>query len=86
MNSFSLTFLKHYPAWLLFSIMPEKFTTAFAERLNTISALTVIEAKGEERIIPGRVLIAAGGVDRTVSLSDIPNEILELVQKHRFAN
>ncbi|HEY7773719.1 MAG TPA: chemotaxis response regulator protein-glutamate methylesterase [Marinagarivorans sp.] len=41
--------------------MPEKFTTEFAKRLNTLSELDVLEAQGGERVIPGRALLAPGG-------------------------
>ena len=40
--------------------MPEKFTTAFAARLDTISAMTVKEAVHGDAVIPGRVLVAPG--------------------------
>src|SRR6185295_4017298 len=39
----------------------EKFTAAFAERLNTLCALEVREAQNNDRVLPGRVLIAPGG-------------------------
>lgn len=41
--------------------MPENFTTAFAARLNSISAVSVREAVHGERLLPGEVLIAPGG-------------------------
>jgi two-component system chemotaxis response regulator CheB len=41
--------------------MPEKFTAAFAERLNSLCQLEVLEAKDGDRVIPGRALIAPGG-------------------------
>lgn len=41
--------------------MPEKFTAMFAERLNTLCALEIREAKDGDHVIPGRVLIAPGG-------------------------
>jgi len=41
--------------------MPEKFTAAFAARLNEVSAMEVKEAESGDRLIPGRVLIAPGG-------------------------
>lgn len=42
--------------------MPEKFTTMFADRLNTLCALEVREAKDGDRVLPGRALIAPGGL------------------------
>ena len=41
--------------------MPEKFTATFAERLNSVCALDVREARDGDRLIPGLVLIAPGG-------------------------
>lgn len=41
--------------------MPEKFTAAFAQRLNSICEVEVLEAKTGDRVIPGRALIAPGG-------------------------
>jgi two-component system chemotaxis response regulator CheB len=41
--------------------MPEKFTAAFAERLNSICAVEVREAVNGERLLPGHVFIAPGG-------------------------
>jgi two-component system chemotaxis response regulator CheB len=41
--------------------MPEKFTAMFAERLNTLCAIEVREAKDGDRVMPGRALIAPGG-------------------------
>ncbi len=40
--------------------MPEKFTAAFADRLNNICDVEVKEAEDGDRIRPGRVLIAPG--------------------------
>jgi two-component system chemotaxis response regulator CheB len=41
--------------------MPEKFTQAFAHRLNSICDIEVLEARNGDRVIPGRALIAPGG-------------------------
>ncbi len=41
--------------------MPEKFTASFARRLNDLCEMEVREASGNDRVIPGRVLIAPGG-------------------------
>ncbi len=40
--------------------MPPVFTELFAQRLNTRSALTVVEAREHEPLAPGKVLIAPG--------------------------
>ena len=41
--------------------MPEKFTAMFAERLDGLCQIQVLEAKNGDRVIPGRALIAPGG-------------------------
>lgn len=41
--------------------MPEQFTAMFAERLDSLCALEVREAKNGDRVLPGRALIAPGG-------------------------
>jgi two-component system chemotaxis response regulator CheB len=41
--------------------MPEQFTSAFAQRLDRLSALDVREARHNDRVIQGRALIAPGG-------------------------
>ena len=41
--------------------MPEKFTAAFAARLNSLCESEVLEASDGDRVLPGRVLIAPGG-------------------------
>lgn len=41
--------------------MPEKFTAAFAKRLDSVCEVDVKEAETGDRLIPGRVLIAPGG-------------------------
>ncbi len=49
--------------------MPPKFTKSMAERLNSLSQVTVEEAKGGEEITPGTVFIAPGGQHLTVRKS-----------------
>ena len=49
------------PGVVVVQHMPEKFTAAFAARLNTISALEVREACDGDRVLPGLALIAPGG-------------------------
>lgn len=41
--------------------MPEKFTAAFASRLNNVSRLLVKESEHNEELLPGVVYIAKGG-------------------------
>ena len=49
------------PGIVIVQHMPERFTQAFAERLNTLTAMDVAEAKDGDRVIDGRILIAPGG-------------------------
>jgi two-component system chemotaxis response regulator CheB len=67
--------------------MPEKFTEAFARRLDGLCRIDVSEARNGDRVLPGRALIAPGGrhmlVKRNgaqyhVEISDGP-----LVSRHR---
>jgi two-component system chemotaxis response regulator CheB len=49
------------PPIIITQHMPEKFTKAFANRLNTICQITVKEAEQGDSLIKGRALIAPGG-------------------------
>lgn len=49
------------PGIVIVQHMPEKFTAAFAARLNNICEIEVREAQNGDRVIPGRALIAPGG-------------------------
>lgn len=49
------------PGIVIVQHMPEKFTEAFADRLNKICEMEVLEAKNGDRVIPGRALVAPGG-------------------------
>lgn len=49
------------PGIVIVQHMPEKFTAAFAKRLNDICQIEVLEAEHNMRVIPGRALIAPGG-------------------------
>jgi len=49
------------PGIVIVQHMPEKFTASFAERLNSICQIQVKEAANNDRVIPGRALIAPGG-------------------------
>lgn len=46
--------------------MPEGFTRSFADHLNAASALEVKEAEEGDEIVPGRVLVAPGGLHLVV--------------------
>jgi two-component system chemotaxis response regulator CheB len=49
------------PGIVVVQHMPEKFTAAFAERLNRICEIEVREAVTGDRVLAGRALIAPGG-------------------------
>jgi two-component system, chemotaxis family, protein-glutamate methylesterase/glutaminase len=49
------------PGIVIVQHMPEKFTAAFAARLNQLCEVEVHEAVHGERLLPGQVLIAPGG-------------------------
>lgn len=49
------------PGIVVVQHMPEKFTEAFAQRLNNICEIEVKEAEHNDRVMPGRALIAPGG-------------------------
>ena len=75
------------PATLIVQHMPELFTRAFANRLNTTSAMEVKEAQNGDRVTRGRALLAPGnshmrlvrqGGQYCVEVKDGP-----LVSRHR---
>jgi two-component system chemotaxis response regulator CheB len=49
------------PGLLIVQHMPEKFTAAFAARLNGLCQIEVKEAQSSDRVLQGRALIAPGG-------------------------
>jgi two-component system chemotaxis response regulator CheB len=49
------------PGIVIVQHMPEKFTAAFAARLNSLCQIPVKEAENNDRVVPGRALIAPGG-------------------------
>jgi two-component system, chemotaxis family, protein-glutamate methylesterase/glutaminase len=49
------------PGIVIVQHMPEKFTAAFAARLDGLCQITVKEAENNDRVINGRALIAPGG-------------------------
>jgi two-component system, chemotaxis family, protein-glutamate methylesterase/glutaminase len=48
------------PGILIAQHMPEGFTTSFAKRLDSLSKISVREAQGDERVLPGHAYIAPG--------------------------
>jgi two-component system, chemotaxis family, protein-glutamate methylesterase/glutaminase len=49
------------PGIVVVQHMPENFTTEFAARLNRLCRIMVQEAQNNDRVLPGRALIAPGG-------------------------
>lgn len=49
------------PGIVIVQHMPEKFTAAFAARLDGLCQVEVAEARHGDRVLPGRVLVAPGG-------------------------
>jgi len=75
------------PGIVIVQHMPEKFTAAFAKRLNSLCEVEIKEAENGDPVLRGHVLIAPGGkhtlLERqgaryTVSVKDGP-----LVSRHR---
>lgn len=54
------------PGVVIVQHMPEKFTAMYADRLNRLCAMEVKEAADNDRVMPGRVLIAPGGMQMRV--------------------
>jgi two-component system chemotaxis response regulator CheB len=48
------------PPVVMVQHMPESFTPSFAKRLDSLSRLTVVEAKGGEKMLPGHAYLAPG--------------------------
>ena len=75
------------PGIVVVQHMPEKFTAAFAERLNSISQLEVKEAQNGDRVISGRALIAPGGKHMLLQRSGAQYQVEvrdgPLVNRHR---
>ncbi|NLU37574.1 MAG: chemotaxis response regulator protein-glutamate methylesterase [Bacteroidales bacterium] len=58
---------KDMPGIVITQHMPQGFTKLFANRLNDLCDLEVLEAKDNDMIIPGRVLIAPGNKHLVIS-------------------
>ena len=67
------------PAILIAQHMPEAFTKSFADRLNSLSKMTVTEGVHNERVLPGHAYIAPGHSHMLVRRSG-SNYIIELSQ------
>lgn len=75
------------PAILIVQHMPEKFTAAFARRLNQIVPLEVREAVDQDQVQQGVALVAAGNLHMRLAASGMRVDIFEgpLVNRHRPA-
>ena len=60
---------RNAPATVIVQHMPANFTEAFAQRLNSLCAMEVREAKNGDSLIPGVVLIAPGDYHMVVRRS-----------------
>jgi two-component system chemotaxis response regulator CheB len=60
-ESLLLALPRTMPGMVIVQHMPERFTAALAERLNSLCAVDVKEAADGDRVVDGRVLIAPGG-------------------------
>ncbi|HTY51224.1 MAG TPA: chemotaxis response regulator protein-glutamate methylesterase [Steroidobacteraceae bacterium] len=58
------------PGLVIVQHMPPQFTAAFAQRLDGLCALEVREARDQDRVVPGRALIAPGGRHMLLKRSD----------------
>lgn len=57
------------PAIAIVQHMPEMFTKAFAERLNTLCAINVKEGRNGDSLIPGQAIIAPGNYHMCIKKS-----------------
>ncbi|BFO56819.1 protein-glutamate methylesterase/protein-glutamine glutaminase [Acidovorax sacchari] len=75
------------PGIVIVQHMPEKFTAAFASRLDGLCRIAVKEAENNDRVVPGRALIAPGGKHMLLRRSGAQYhvEVLDgpLVNRHR---
>jgi len=75
------------PGIVIVQHMPVSFTGAFAARLNSLCEMEVVEAKGNETILPGHVYIAPGDrhllVNRSGALYKIEVKDGPLVSRHK---
>ena len=75
------------PGMVIVQHMPEKFTAAFAARLNGLCQIEVKEAQNNDRVMQGRALIAPGGKHMLLKRNGAQYhvEILDgpLVNRHR---
>lgn len=61
-----IRFPRGCPGVVVVQHMPPKFTEMYAERLNRTCEIEVREARDGDRVIPGRALLAAGGLQMRI--------------------
>ncbi|HEY4374999.1 MAG TPA: chemotaxis response regulator protein-glutamate methylesterase, partial [Burkholderiales bacterium] len=75
------------PGIVIVQHMPEKFTAAFASRLDGLCQIAVKEAQNNDRVVQGRALIAPGGKHMMLKRSGAQYyvEVIDgpLVNRHR---
>ncbi|HLR78270.1 MAG TPA: chemotaxis response regulator protein-glutamate methylesterase [Burkholderiaceae bacterium] len=76
------------PAIMITQHMPAGFTRSFVQRLNSLCSLTVHEAEHGQRVLPGNVYLAPGGVAHMKVVRSGANYVVELdpsepVNRHR---
>src|SRR5690625_52587 len=76
------------PAILITQHMPAGFTRSFVQRLNSLCAVRVYEAEQGQRVLPGHVYIAPGGVTHMKLARSGANYVIHLepgepVNRHR---
>lgn len=75
------------PGIIIVQHMPVAFTGAFADRLNMLCEIEVVEAKGNETILPGHAYIAPGDkhmlLNRSGALYKIELKDGPLVSRHK---
>jgi two-component system chemotaxis response regulator CheB len=75
------------PGVVIVQHMPEKFTTSFANRLNTLCEVDVKEAADGDAVLRGRVLIAPGNLHTMIERSGANYRVSvregPLVSRHR---
>lgn len=76
------------PAILITQHMPAGFTRSFVQRLNSLCAVRVYEAEQGQRVLPGHVYIAPGGVAHMKLARSGANYVIHLehgepVNRHR---
>ena len=74
---------KEMPGIVIVQHMPPDFTKLYAERLNNICELDVVEAHSYDKILPGRVLIAPGGYQMRIK-RNASELVVELVKEGKI--